>query len=329
LIVGIVSGRDPWKTNFREAMTVLEKIFKITNKIILSNSCPLMHLPVTVEAERGYLPEDIIQMLSFANERIEELSLLKRVINDGESLPESRKFFHENFSISGLKDRVSNLDEENLGRKLEFKERYKIQMDILRLPLFPTTTIGSFPQTTELRKFRADYKSGKISEEEYRNFIYKEIERTIKIQEELDIDVLAHGEFERTDMVEFFAEKLEGFAITKNGWVQSYGSRCVRPPIIYGDVRREKPLIIDETLYAQSLTERPVKGILTGPVTILQWSYPRKDISKKEIAYQIALALGEEVLELESKGIKIIQIDEPAFREGMPLKKDKQDEYFK
>lgn len=328
LIAGIVSGRDPWKTNLRETLKILEKLFKVTENIILSNSCPLMHLPITVEGERGHLPEEILKMLSFANERLKELNLLKRAINEGENLEEAQEVSHEFFSNSDVKKKIFAIDNSSLNRDPEFRERYKLQLEMLKLPLFPTTTIGSFPQTKELRKVRADYKNGKINEEQYKNFIKREIERAIKIQEELDLDVLVHGEFERTDMVEFFAEKLKGFAITKNGWVQSYGSRCVRPPIIYGDIWRDRPLVADETLYAQSITNKPVKGILTGPITMLQWSYPRKDISKKEIAYQIALALKEEVLELESKGIKIIQIDEPAFREAMPLKKAKQNEYF-
>lgn len=328
LIAGVVSGRDPWRTEFNAVMSMLERLFRVTDKIMLSNSSPLMHLPITVEAERGHIQEDILNMLSFANERLEELTILKRAINDGTALPARKSIAPEIFSKPEVRSKISSIDEKSISRKPEFEGRYRMQMDYLKLPLFPTTTIGSFPQTREVRKFRADYKNGKITEEEYRKFIFQEIEKTVKIQEELDIDVLVHGEFERTDMVEFFAEKLKGFAITKNGWVQSYGSRCVRPPIIYGDVWRDKALTVEETLYAQSLTTRPVKGIMTGAVTILQWSYPRKDISRREIAYQIALALREEVMELEKRGIKIIQIDEPAFREGLPLKRNKQSEYF-
>lgn len=324
LIAGVVSGRDPWKTNFKETLNFIENLTKFTEKIVLSNSCPLMHLPVTIKNET--LPEEILKMLSFANERIEELTILKNVINEGKEPPVqdlSMKFINPDVS-----EKVSQIGVKALQRKPEFVERYKKQMEILKLPLFPTTTIGSFPQTTNLRKVRADYKTGRISQEDYENFINNEIKNAIEIQENLGLDVLVHGEFERTDMVEFFAEKLQGFAITKNGWVQSYGSRCVRPPIIYGDVWRDKPLILKETLYAQSLTKKSVKGILTGPVTMLQWSYPRKDISREEVAYQIALALKDEVMELEKAGIKIIQIDEPAFKEGMPLKKAKVNQYF-
>lgn len=329
LIAGVVSGKDPWKTNFTESVKLLEKLFKVTENIVISNSCPLMHLPITVEKERGHLPEELINILSFANERLSELLTLKKIINEGIEIPQQNFSVHERFINNEVRKRVSQIDESNLDRKPNFQERYKKQMKALKLPLFPTTTIGSFPQTKEIRKLRADYKAGKLSQDEYERFIDEEIKKAIEIQQQIGLDVLVHGEFERADMVEFFAERLHGFAITKNGWVQSYGSRCVRPPIIFGDVWRQRPLTVRETLYVQSLTKRPVKGILTGPVTILQWSYTRKDVSKKEIAYQIALALKEEVIELEEKGIKIIQIDEPAFREGLPLKKDKQSEYFK
>lgn len=323
LIAGVVSGRDPWKTDFNKTMKLIEKLIKFVtlDRLILSNSCPLFHLPVSVKLESG--PSEILNLLSFANERIEELTLLREII-DGKEIPvqnlsESRD--------SGLKEKIEEIDRKDLKRYPEFKERYKKQLRDLALPLFPTTTIGSFPQTKQVRKVRADYKSGKISEQEYEKFIQEEIKNAIKIQEEIGLDVLVHGEFERTDMVEFFAEKLKGFFVTKNGWVQSYGSRCVRPPIIYGDILRTEPLVLKETLYAQSLTKKPVKAILTGPVTMLQWSYPRQ-IPKREIAYQIAFALQEEVMELEKAGIKIIQIDEPALKEGMPLKKEKVNDYF-
>lgn len=328
LIAGIISGRDPWKTNLEEAVRTIDKLSKITEQLILSNSCPLMHLPITVENEKNHLPKDIYEMFSFAKERIAELSMLKGIINEGIEVPTQKLSFHENFTNPSVREKIKQINETKLQREPDFKERYRKQIEMLKLPLFPTTTIGSFPQTKEIRKIRADYKSGRITEEEYRVAINIEIEKAIRVQEEIGIDVLVHGEFERTDMVEFFAERLNGFAVTKNGWVQSYGSRCVRPPIIFGDVSRKEPLIQRETLYAQSLTERPVKAIFTGPVTMLQWSYPRKDISRKEISYQIALALKEEFIELEEKGIKIIQIDEPAFREGLPIKRAKHDEYF-
>jgi len=327
LIAGVVSGRDPWKTDLRETLKLIETLIKFTgDKIVLSNSSPLMHLPITVKNET-HLSREILEMLSFANERLEELTILKAAINNEKEPSEGTPKSRMTFVNPEVQKKLHQIDEKALKRTPEFNERYKRQMDILKLPLFPTTTIGSFPQTEQLRQIRAQYRAGKISSEEYENFINGEIKKAIEIQEEIGLDVLVHGEFERTDMVEFFAERLQGFAITKNGWVQSYGSRCVKPPIIYGDVSRTEPLILKETLYAQSLTKKPVKGILTGPVTMLQWSYSPRDF-RKEIAYQIALALREEVLELEKAGIKIIQIDEPAFKEGMPLKKSKVNEYF-
>lgn len=326
LVAGIVPGRDVWRVKISEVLRLVERIGKHSDKLILTNSCPLFHLPITVEAERGHLRDDLIDELSFANERLRELSLIKATI-EGE-LPDYRIDNSTQGNPQRFGEPLDIPDEKTLIRKPSFHERYRVQLDSLRLPLFPTTTIGSFPQTVELRKVRADYKARRLSQNDYREFIKNEILKAVRIQESLDIDVLVHGEFERADMVEFFAEKLEGFAVTKSGWVQSYGSRCVRPPIIYGAVKRREPLIVEETLYCQSLTNKPVKGILTGAVTILKWSFRRRDIPSREIAYQIALALREEVLELERRGIRIIQIDEPAFKEGMPLKRDRIEEYF-
>ncbi|MCX7759690.1 MAG: 5-methyltetrahydropteroyltriglutamate--homocysteine S-methyltransferase [Hydrogenothermaceae bacterium] len=331
LVAGVISGRDIWKTDFEESLDIVKVLEKVVNpgNIILSNSSPLFHLPITVEDEKGHLPEDLIQVLSFADERLKELQTLKNIIEGKEKAPKSNlKQFFESYKNQTLRQQIEEIKNKDIKRQTEFKERYKKQNDILKLPLFPTTTIGSFPQTKELRKVRADYKAGRLSKEDYEKYINSQIEYAIKIQEEIGLDVFVHGEFERTDMVEFFGEKLKGFAFTKNGWVQSYGSRCVRPPIIYGDVSRPTTMTLREILYAQSLTDKPVKGMLTGPVTILNWSFYRKDIPKEEISYQIALSLREEVLDLEKAGIKIIQIDEPAFREGLPLKKDKQSHYL-
>lgn len=331
LVAGLISGRDVWKTDFEVAIEVFRQIEKAVSpeRIILSNSCPLFHLPVTVKDEEGHLPADLIEVLAFADERLEELTILKEVIEGKINPPRSNlKQFFEKYRNTHVRQQVEQIKNKDIKRPADFKERYEKQSSILKLPLFPTTTIGSFPQTKELRKVRADFKAGRISAQEYQSYINSQIENAIKIQEELELDVLVHGEFERTDMVEFFGEKLEGFAFTKNGWVQSYGSRCVRPPVIYGDVSRPQPMTLREIVYAQSLTQKPVKGMLTGPVTILNWSFYRKDIPKEEIAYQIALALREEVLDLEKAGIKIIQIDEPAFREGLPLKKNKQPHYL-
>lgn len=331
LIAGIVSGRDPWKIDFVKTVEFLHQILKFISedRLILSNSSPLFHLPVSLEPEKGHLDDRLIGLLSFANERLDELKTLKKILNEGHPIPsQNLQALRDEFKDEEVRKKISQIDEKNIGRKTPFEERYRKQISILGLPKFPTTTIGSFPQTKEVRKVRADFNAGKISKEEYENFVKEQIKNVIDIQEKLGLDVLVHGEFERSDMVEFFGQKMKGFAFTKNGWVQSYGTRCVRPPIIYGDVSRPEQMTINEIAYAQSLTSKPVKGMLTGPVTILNWSFYRKDIPKKEIAYQIALALRDEVLDLEKAGIKVIQIDEPAFREGLPLKKAKQKEYL-
>ncbi len=331
LIAGVVSGRDIWKTDYKKTVDLVNELIKIIGdeNLIISNSSPLFHLPVSLEAEKETMDKNLIQLLSFADNRLEELSTLKGIINDKVSVPAQdfdavRKIFKNETVLKA----ASEIVESKIGRVESFGERIKKQQEILNLPLFPTTTIGSYPQTPEVRKMRADFKKGLISKEEYDKFIKSEIKKVVDLQEELELDVLVHGEFERTDMVEYFGQKLDGFAFTKNGWVQSYGSRCVRPPVIYGDVSRPEKMTVDEIVYAQSITEKPMKGMLTGPVTILNWSFYRKDISKKEIAYQIGLALKDEVIDLEKAGIKIIQIDEAAFREGMPLRKSKQKPYL-
>ncbi len=331
LIAGVISGRDPWKTDYKEVLSLIDEILKYVpeENLILSNAAPLFHLPVSLEPEKGHLDSDLIGLLSFADERLEELKTLKEIINEGKDIPvQTLQNLRDKFKNEKVREAVKDIDNQDIKRAHEFKERYKKQIELLGLPRFPTTTIGSFPQTKEVRQTRAKFRRGEISKEEYDRFIKEQIKKAVEIQEEIGLDVFVHGEFERTDMVEFFGEKMEGFAFTKNGWVQSYGTRCVRPPIIYGDVSRPEPMTVEEIVYAQSLTDKPMKGMLTGATTILNWSFYRKDIPKKEIAYQIALALREEVLDLEKAGIKIIQIDEPAFREGLPLKKRKQEEYL-
>lgn len=329
LIAGIVSGRDPWKAEYKAAVELINELSGIvSNDLIIANSSPLFHLPVSVEAEQEMNP-DLKELLSFANERLEELETIKEIINNDIKIPnQNLDTFRAKFKNHDVTNKLAQINGAEIQRSDTFEERFKKQREVLNLPLFPTTTIGSFPQTKDVRKARADYKKNLISREEYEDFIKDEIKKVIKLQEEIGLDVLVHGEFERTDMVEFFAEKLDGIDFTKHGWVQSYGTRCVRPPIIYGDVSRPEVMVLEEVKYAQSLTEKPVKAILTGPVTILNWSFYRKDISKKEIAYQIALALKDEVSDLELGGAKIIQIDEAAFREGAPLKKSKQADYY-
>ncbi|WP_457622658.1 5-methyltetrahydropteroyltriglutamate--homocysteine S-methyltransferase [Persephonella sp.] len=332
LIAGVVSGRDPWKTDYRKVLDQLETIGRYVSedRLILSNGSPLFHLPVTTESEKGFLDKNLLKMLSFASERIDELRILKEIINEGKEVPDQNlEEIRSIFVNEDVKKAVKEIENVEIKREDDFRVRYRSQMELLGLPKFPTTTIGSFPQTKEVRQVRAKFRRGEITEAEYEEFIKDQIKKAVKIQEEIGLDVFVHGEFERTDMVEFFGEKMGGFAFTKNGWVQSYGTRCVRPPIIYGDVSRPEAMTVKEIVYAQSLTNKPVKGMLTGPVTILNWSFYRKDIPKKEIAFQIALALKEEVLDLEKAGIKIIQIDEPAFREGLPLKKRKQEDYLR
>ncbi len=332
LIAGVVSGRDPWKTDFKKAGELIRKLAGMVGdgRLIISNAAPLFHLPVSVKAEKGHLDNKVLEMLSFADERLEELEILKGIINDGKDAPtQDLDTLYDSFKNNEVRQKVAEIDEARIGRPQPFAERYRKQMARFKLPEFPSTTIGSFPQTKDVRKKRSDLTSGKISPDEYDDFIRGKIREVISRQEEIGLDVLVHGEFERTDMVEFFGQKMNGFAFTRNGWVQSYGTRCVRPPVIYGDVSRPGPMTVKEVRYAQSITNKPLKGMLTGPVTIVDWSFYRKDIPKKEVAYQIALALRDEVLDLEKAGIAIIQVDEPAFREGLPLKKEKQNDYLR
>ena len=257
------------------------------------------------------------------------LDALRRLFNDNDSQKfDELKARYERFQNQSFKNLEYDFDSVRTTRQSPFKVRKKAQDARLNLPDLPTTTIGSFPQSQEVRKFRADWKNNRITDEDYKTFLKNEIARWIKIQEDIGLDVLVHGEFERNDMVEFFGEKLQGFLVTKYGWVQSYGSRAVKPPIIYGDVKWTEPLTVKETLYAQSLTDKPVKGMLTGPVTILNWSFERVDLPRETVQDQIALAINEEVLALEKAGIQIIQVDEPALREGLPLRSEYHEDYL-
>lgn len=331
LIAGVVSGRDVWKTHYEKTVGLIEQLVALTEQedLIISNSCPLFHLPVSLEKEKNNLNKDLIEMLAFADERLIELQNLKEILNNGKSVPvQDFGVLRKKYENQNVQNKMARINESQIGRKASYYERYEKQKAALNLPLFPTTTIGSYPQTKEVRKARSEFKKGVITSQDYEIFIRNEIKKVIELQDQIGLDVLVHGEFERTDMVEHFGQKLDGFAFTKNGWVQSYGSRCVRPPIIYADVSRPEKMTVDEIVYAQSLTEKTVKGMLTGPVTILNWSFFRKDIPKKEIAFQIALALKDEIMDLENADIKIIQIDEAAFREGMPLRKSKQKDYL-
>lgn len=334
LSIGVVDGRNIWKNDFRASLQLIETAKeKIgVNRLIISPSCSLIHSPcdLDLETNEATLTPEIKQWLSFAKQKVEELVTLKQLAEgdaQAQTQLESNVQANSNRKTStlihnpGVKQRVSGVTEKDEQRLHPYASRSVAQRAALKLPSFPTTTIGSFPQTAEVRSWRARFKKGELSQEEYDALIEKETRETIIFQEETGIDVLVHGEFERNDMVEYFGEQLAGFTFTKNGWVQSYGSRCVKPPIIYGDVHRPAPMTIRWSSFAQSLTEKWVKGMLTGPVTILQWSFVRNDQPRSETCTQIALAIRDEVLDLESAGIKIIQIDEPAIREGLPLRK--------
>lgn len=330
--VGVIDGRNVWKTDLLDAYTLLQEIYRYLSpeRVWIQPSCSLLHVPVNLKQETQ-MDGRIKQALAFAEEKLTELVSLRALAEmSAEAAKERAAQSNQALEqLTAFRSREKQSDEEiPVTRSLPHEARRAVQQQLMQLPLLPTTTIGSFPQTEEVRKARQKWRKGEWTDEEYQAFIRQEIKRWIAIQEEIGLDVLVHGEFERTDMVEFFAEKLGGFAITQNGWVQSYGSRCVRPPIIYGDVTYEKPMTVSETVYAQSLTAKPVKGMLTGPVTISNWSFVRSDIPKAEVAYQIALALRQEVKRLEDAGIKIIQVDEPALREGLPLKKTAQAGYL-
>ncbi|PTQ53252.1 MAG: 5-methyltetrahydropteroyltriglutamate--homocysteine methyltransferase [Brockia lithotrophica] len=321
--VGLVNGRNVWRTPLGERAEWLKGLTRYVSpeRLILQPSTSLLFVPHTVKLEKKLSPE-LIQVLAFAEEKLDELALLAYALDP---TPEVREAYREADEalrrFAAAHPFPATQGEEHVGpRKTPFPERWRIQQERFRLPLFPTTMIGSLPQTEEVRAARARWKRGEWSTETYETFIREEIARWIRIQEDLGIDVLVHGEFERSDMVEFFAEKMGGFAFLERGWVQSYGSRAVRPPIIYGPAAYLEPITVSWTAYAQSLTDRPVKGILTGPVTILQWSYAREDVPRETVARSIAWAMREEVLALERAGIGIIQIDEPAFREALPLK---------
>ncbi len=336
---GAVNGRNVWRTNLVEGLELLEEIAEHVevDRIWVQPSCSLLHLPHDVRLETQ-LPPEVTALLAFAEQRLEEVVTLTRGLNEGRSaiideLEENAESFRvaldsTRFHHRPTQERLAALTEDDFQRASPYQVRASIQQQRFKLPLFPTTTIGSFPQTPEIRSARARWRAGKSSGEEYWSFIREQIAALIRRQEEIGLDVLVHGEFERSDMVEYFAEQLEGFVITEHGWVQSYGSRAARPPIIFGDVHRPKPMTVAVSRYAQSLTARPVKGMLTGPVTMLNWSFVREDLSRREVAYQIALALRDEVCDLEAAGIAMIQIDEPALREGLPLRRQEWDEYL-
>ncbi|EOE6793699.1 5-methyltetrahydropteroyltriglutamate--homocysteine S-methyltransferase [Staphylococcus pseudintermedius] len=327
LFAGIIDGRNVWAADVEAKKALIEKLSQYSDDLYINPSSSLLHVPVSLEDE--VLEDDIRDGLSFATEKLETLDALKRAVNDNDTEAYDRLHAqYIRFQNQAFKNLEYDFESVRAKRASAFSERKVVQQQRLNLPDLPTTTIGSFPQSPEVRKQRADWKNNRITDEAYRQFVQDEIKRWIEIQEDIGLDVLVHGEFERNDMVEFFGEKLDGFLVTKFGWVQSYGSRAVKPPIIYGDVKWTAPLTIDETVYAQSLTDKPVKGMLTGPVTILNWSFERVDIPRSTVQDQIALAINEEVLALEKAGIQVIQVDEPALREGLPLRKEYHEDYL-
>lgn len=336
LAAGIIDGRNVWKAPLQNTVKLVNSILETVDRerLILQPSCSLIHVPVTVKSEEN-LDHLVKEGLSFADEKLAELELLTRFLNfeaEDEALSDYDKAT-ENLSSSSLRNQIEvekamkQLDTFTTERP-EAELRKKLQSKRFNLPLLPTTTIGSFPQTKEVRAERLKWRKGERSDEQYNHYIEQEIKKWIDIQENLELDVFVHGEFERTDMVEFFGEKLTGIAITTFGWVQSYGSRCVRPPVIYGDVLLEEPMTVKETIFAQSLTDKPVKGMLTGPVTILNWSFVRNDIPKSDVLNQLSLSIRKEVEALEQAGIAMIQVDEPAIREGLPLKTQNWEQYL-
>lgn len=333
LSLGVINGRNIWKSDLTQ---IIDQIKDVKGDFIISSSCPLLHTPYDLDLETK-VPENIKKWLAFAKQKLQEINILKQNINHGEAksdLTDNKACIEERKKSSlihddNVKARVKTINEDTLNRQSKYEDRAKIQRDIFNLPLYPTTTIGSFPQTKDVRQARAKNRKGELSNEDYDKFLEDKTIEAIKRQEELGIDVIVHGEFERNDMVEYFGENLKGFTFTSSGFVQSYGSRCVKPPIIFGDVSRPEPMTVRWSKFAQKQTSSIVKGMLTGPITILQWSFVRDDQPRQTTAEQIAFAIRDEVADLESNGIRMIQIDEPALREGLPLKTKDWDEYLK
>ncbi len=327
LFAGVVNGKNIWRNNYAKTLALLEQIQSITQNIVINTSCSLLHVPYTLQnetkltiAQKAYF--------AFAQEKLQELAELGELVT--QKNPKQHANYQSNQTLftreregtnQTIRDKVAALTAQDFVRLPVFTEREALQKQALKLPLLPTTTIGSFPQTSDVRLNRAKFKKGEITLEQYTTFNQQKIADCITLQEKIGLDVLVHGEFERNDMVEYFGESLNGFVFTEKAWVQSYGTRCVKPPIIWGDISRSKPITVAYSQYAQSLTDKPVKGMLTGPVTILNWSFPREDISYKDSVFQIGLAIADEVLDLEKAGINIIQIDEAALKEKLPLRK--------
>lgn len=327
LFAGLVNGKNIWKNCFDKTLKVLQTLNDKKIKAVLSTSCSLLHVPYTLKHEHK-ISQEYLAYFAFAEEKLGELKELSILADAADytkeaAYKENQKLFAEERDCKNadVKKRLSEVTENDYVRLPERSTRQKLQKKVLGLPEFPTTTIGSFPQTKDVKANRQAYRKGEISEQEYIDFNRKKIAECVALQEEIGLDVLVHGEYERNDMVEYFGEALGGFLFTEKAWVQSYGTRCVKPPVIWRDVYRKNPITVAWSVYAQSLTKKPMKGMLTGPVTILNWSFPREDISIRESIAQIALAIRDEVLDLEANGIQVIQIDEAALREKLPLRK--------
>ncbi|OLS40452.1 5-methyltetrahydropteroyltriglutamate--homocysteine S-methyltransferase [Bacillus sp. MRMR6] len=331
--IGLINGRDIWRANLEEKAQTVQAIIQLSkaSDVWIQSSCSLQHVPITTRLEHK-LDQTLKNALSFADEKIVEISQITSYLQkpnwEGKSsISESMQAIieleqHQVRNNTAVGESLRKIDENDFKRNQAFETRQRIQQEALKLPILPTTTIGSLPQSEEVKRKRSAWRKKEITDKEYADFLEQESARWIRIQEEIGLDVLVHGEFERTDMVEYFGEKLDGFAFTERAWVVSYGSRCVKPPIIYGDVQWHTPMTVKETKAAQEKTAKFVKGMLTGPVTILNWSFVRDDLSREKVAYQIALALRKEIQCLEESGISIIQVDEPALREGLPLRKE-------
>ncbi len=338
LSIGVINGRNIWKTDLNKTLDWLEPIAeKLGNRLWLAPSCSLLHVPVDLNGE-DLLDKDIRNWLAFAKQKLQELVILGKAINEGRSTVADELKNNQNHIDSRknstrvhnpqVKNAVNQITSDFGQRQSPYPDRIIKQRKHLQLPPFPTTTIGSFPQTSEIRKARLDFKNQSISASEYKRTMHSEIEHAVRQQEKLGLDVLVHGEAERNDMVEYFGAQLDGYAFSQFGWVQSYGSRCVKPPILYGDIYRSQAMTVEWTQFAQSLTDKPMKGMLTGPVTMLNWSFVRDDQPRSETCLQLALAVRQEVLDLEAAGVSIIQIDEAALREGLPLRKSDWSSYL-
>jgi len=338
LSAGVVNGRNIWRNHLSKTFETLQMIKdRIGDRLWVASSCSLLHSPVDLNSEVK-LAADLKSWMAFSVQKLDEIFTLAEALRNGFNSVQTRFEESDNAQMarsqsrkihqSDVKERATHVTSDMFLRKSAFATRAKAQHTALKLPTFPTTTIGSFPQTTQIRSIRKDHREGRLTAEQYKIAIQAEVKNAIQWQEEVGLDVLVHGEAERNDMVEYFGELLDGYAFTQFGWVQSYGSRCVKPPIIYGDVKRKKAMTVEWSQYAQSLTKKPMKGMLTGPVTMLCWSFVRDDQPRKDTAMQIALALRDELQDLEENGIQVIQLDEPAFREGLPLKQSEWPEYL-